>query len=86
MRAAMKLILYLLCSGCPERYLPRDGFSPRSTVYDIFREFQREGVRAAIWAELQMAVRERMGREASPSAAVLHTQSLTSAEKGLAGA
>jgi len=36
----------------------------------------------AIWAELQMALRERMGREASPSAAVLDSQSVKSAEKG----
>lgn len=33
MRAAMNAILYLLRTGCPWRYLPRDGFPPRSTVY-----------------------------------------------------
>jgi transposase len=48
----------------------------------IFRKFQREGVWEAIWAELHMALRERMGREASPSAAVLDSQSVKSAEKG----
>jgi transposase len=64
------------------RYLPRDGFPPRSTVYNIFRKFQREGVWEAIWAQLHMTSRERMGREASPSAAVLDSQSLKSAEKG----
>jgi hypothetical protein len=36
----------------------------------------------AIWAELHMALRERMGREASPSAAILDSQSVESAEKG----
>jgi len=82
MRAAMNAILYLLRTGCPWRYLPRDRFSPRSTVYNIFRKFQREGVWEAIWAQLHMALRERMGREASPSAAVLDSQSLKSAEKG----
>jgi len=64
------------------RYLPHDGFPPRSTVYNIFRKFQREGTWEAIWAELHMALRERMGREASPSAAVLDSQSVKSAEKG----
>ena len=39
----------------PWRYLPGDGFPPRSTVYNIFRKFQHEGVREAIWAELHMA-------------------------------
>jgi len=82
MRAAMNAILYLLRTGFPLRYLPRDGFPPRSTVYNIFRKFQRDGVWEAIWAELHMALRERMGREASPSAAVLDSQSLKSAEKG----
>jgi putative transposase len=38
----------------------------------------------AIWAELHMALRERIGREASPSAAVLDSQSIKSAEKGAA--
>jgi putative transposase len=73
MRAAMNAIIYLLRTGCPWRYLPREGLPPRSTVYNIFRKFQRE---------LYMALRERMGREASPSAAVLDSQSVKSAEKG----
>jgi putative transposase len=82
MRAAMNAILYLLRTGCPWRYLPRDSFPPRSTVYNIFRKFQRDGIWEAIWAELHMVLRERMGREASPSAAVLDSQSVKSAEKG----
>jgi hypothetical protein len=38
------------------RYLPRDSFPPRSTVYNICRKFQLDGVREAIWAELHMAL------------------------------
>jgi transposase len=41
MRAAMNAILCLLRTGCPWRYLPRDSFPPRSTVYNIFRKFPR---------------------------------------------
>src|SRR5258707_463163 len=85
MRAAMNAILYLLRTGCPWRYLPHGGFPPRSTVYNIFRKFQREGTWEAICAELHMASRERLGREASPSAAVLDSQSVKSAEKGAVG-
>jgi hypothetical protein len=51
-------------------------------VYNTFRKFQRDGVWEAIWAELHMALRERMDREASQSAAVLDSQSVQSAEKG----
>jgi transposase len=68
--------------AAPWRYLRRDSFPARSTVYNIFRKFQPDGVWEAIWAELHMALRERMGREASPSAAVLDSQSVKSAEKG----
>src|SRR6266853_2460267 len=82
MRAAMNAILYLLRTGCPWRYLPHDGFPPRSTIYNIFHKFQREGTWEAIWAELHTALRERTGREASPSAAVLDSQSVKSAAKG----
>ena len=82
MRAAMNTILYLLRTGCPWRYLPRDSFPPRSTVYNIFRKLQRDGVWEAIWAELHMALRERLGREANPSAAVLDNQSVKSAKRG----
>src|SRR5277367_5497724 len=82
MRAAMNAILYLLRTGCPWRYLPRGPFPPRSTVYNIFRKFQREGAWEAIWAELLFALREQASREASPTAAIIDSQSLKSAEKG----
>src|SRR6516225_5641692 len=82
MRAATNAIFYWLRTAGPYRYLPRDSFPPRSTVYNIFRKFQRDGVQEAIWAELYMALRERTGREASPSAVVLDSQSVKSAEKG----
>ena len=57
-------------------------FPPRSTVYNIFRAFQREGMWERIWEELRAALRERLGREASPSAGVIDSGSLKSAEKG----
>ena len=82
MRAAMNAIFYLLRTGCPWRYLPPAPFPPRSTVYNIFRSFQRDGVWEAIWDELRTALRERLGRAASPSAGVIDSQSLKSAEKG----
>jgi len=82
MRAALNAIFYLLRTGCPWRYLPRGDFPPRSTVYNIFRKFQREGAWERIWEALQMALREALGREASPTAAILDSQTLKAAEKG----
>ena len=82
MRSAINAILYLLRTGCPWRYLPHDSFPPRSTVYNIFRDFQKDGVWDAIWDKLRMELREDMEREASPTAAIIDSQSLKSAEKG----
>ena len=82
MRSALNAILYLLRTGCPWRYLPPEVFPPRSTVYNIFRAFQGDGAWEAIWEELRAALRQRLGREASPSAGVIDSQSLRSAEKG----
>ena len=82
MRATMNAIFYLLRTGCPWRYLPRNPFPPRSTVYNIFRKFQREGVWERIWQELLAALREQRDREASPTAAIIDSQSLKAAEKG----
>jgi len=82
MRAALDALLYILRTGCPWRFLPRGRFPPRSTVYNIFRAFQRDGVWEAIYVELLAAARERAGRQAEPTAAVLDAQSVKSAEKG----
>ena len=60
----------------------RRRFLPRSTVYNIFRQFQRDGAWERIWEELHMALRETLGREASPTAAIIDSQSLKAAEKG----
>ena len=81
MRSAMNAIFYLLRTGCPRRYLPRGAFPPRSTVYNIFRQFQRDGAWERIWEELHMALREALHRDASPTAAIIDSQSLKAAEK-----
>ena len=83
MRAAADALFYLLRTGCPWRYLPRDGrFPPRSTVYNIFRGFQRDGVWEAIAATLGEAERQRQGREPDPSAGLLDSQTARAAERG----
>ena len=60
----------------------RASFPPRSTVYNIFRKFQHDGIWEAIWAELHMALQERIGRETDPSAVVPDSQSVKSSEEG----
>lgn len=83
MRAALDALFFLLRTGCPWRCLPRgERFPPRSTVYNIFRGFQRDGVWEAIAAALVAAERRRTGRAEAPSAGVLDSQTARSAERG----
>ena len=75
-------ILYVLRSGCPWRLLPHE-FPAWQSVYYYFRRWQREGVWDRILETLRMQVRQRQGREAQPSAAVIDSQSIkTSAVRG----
>ena len=78
----MNAIPYLLRTGCPWRYLPRDGFPARSTVYNVFRKFQADGTWASIWDQLHPMLRERENRDGSPSAGIIDSQTVKSAEKG----
>lgn len=79
-REIVEAILYLLRAGCAWRLLPHD-FPPWQTVYYYFRRWERAGVWARVHHSLVMADRERVGREASPSAAVLDSQSIRTADQ-----
>src|SRR5258708_36184278 len=57
-------------------------FPPMTTVYGWFLRFCREGLFETINHHLVMADRERVGREASPSAAVIDSQSVKTTEAG----
>jgi putative transposase len=81
MRDIINAILYVLRSGCPWRMVP-DSFAPRSTVYRWFIRLRDEGVFETINHHLVIRDRERVGREASPSAAVLDSQSVKTTEAG----
>jgi len=81
MREIMDAIFYVLRAGCPWRMLPKD-FPPSTTVYGWFLRFRREGQFETISHLLVMADRERTGREASPTAAVIDSQSVKTTEAG----
>ncbi len=81
LREIMNAIFYVLRSGCPWRMLP-DCFPPVSTVYRWFVRLRDGRVFETINHHLLMRDRERVGREASPSAAVIDSQSVKTTEAG----
>ena len=81
LREVMNAIFYILRAGCQWRLLPRD-FPPRSTVQRYFYAWRDTGVLENINHHLVMALREHMGREASPTAGVIDSQSARTTESG----
>src|ERR1700758_666364 len=74
LRAVVEALLYLLRTASPWRLLPRD-FPNRSTVQRYFYAWQAAGLWETINFLLLQQARERAGREASPSAGVIDSQS-----------
>jgi putative transposase len=81
LREIVNAILYVLRSGCPWRLLPLD-FPPSGTVWHWFRRFRDTGLFSRISHCLLLIDRERTGREASPSAGVIDSQSVKTTESG----
>jgi transposase len=81
MRDALNAVMYVLSTGCQWRYLPKD-LPPRSTVYRYFRDWGIDGVLDRIHDALYEKCREQAEREAGPTAAIIDSQSVKSAEKG----
>ena len=81
MRDIVEAIFYVLRGGISWRMLPQC-FPPRQTVYGWFAYFRDSGVWESVNHHLVMLDRERVGREASPSAAVIDSQSVKTTEAG----
>jgi len=81
MREILNGIWYVVRSGCAWRMMPHD-LPPWSTVYDYFRKFRLNGVWQLIHDALRDHVRQKDGRETSPSAAIIDSQSVKTTEKG----
>ena len=74
-------LMYILSTGCQWRYIPKD-FPPRSTLHDYFTWWNCDGTLDRIHHALYVECREKVEREASPTACIIDSQSVKSAEKG----
>ena len=81
LRELLNAIFYVLRGGIPWRLMPSD-LPPWQTVYRWFATWRDNGLFERINHALVMADREQVGREASPSAAIIDSQSVKTTEAG----
>ena len=80
-REVMNGVMYVLSTGCQWRAIPKD-LPPRSTVFAYLDLWSYDGTLERIHHELYVRCREQAEHEASPTAAIIDSQSVKSAEKG----
>jgi len=81
LRTVVNAIFYIAQSGCQWRMLPKD-FPPFTTVQSYFYRWRDDRTWQTINHLLVMAAREVSGREASPTAGVIDSQSVKTTEAG----
>jgi transposase len=81
LREVVNAISYVNRTGCQWRALPKD-FPPWPTVWTYFRKFRNDGTWQRIHTALREQARVKGGREPTPSAAIIDSQSVKTSQKG----
>ena len=79
-REVLDGIMYVLSTSCQWRYVPSD-LPARSTLHGYLQRWDYDGTLGKIHYALYQKCREQVDREASPTACVIDSQSVKSAEK-----
>ena len=85
LREVLNAILYIDRAGCQWRMLRRE-YPNWKTVYWYFTRWQDDGTWEHLTDALRRQVRQRLGREPEPSAAVLDSQSVRTTQRGAVAA
>ena len=80
-RRIINAVLYVVRSGCQWRMLPKN-FPNWSTVYGIFWKWRNDGTWQRIHDALRAKVRKAAGKKSTPTAAIIDSQSVRTAEGG----
>jgi transposase len=80
-REVLKGLLYVLSTGCQWRALPKE-FPPRSTIFYYFGRWEADGTLRRLHDTLYVRCREQAERSPNPTAGIIDSQSVKSAEKG----
>ena len=80
-REVLNAIFYVLWTGCQWKALPKD-LPPKSTVYDYLDLWEWDGTLERLHHALYVQERERQGREASSTVAIIDSQTARGASKG----
>ncbi len=80
-RMIINAILYWNRTGCQWRYIPKE-FGPWQTVYRVYRTWVKDGTWLRIHDQLREKVRMKAGKKPTPTAAIIDSQSVRSAQGG----